>query len=111
MKNYLGIDIGGSKLLIGILDESGNILEKQHSLLPYPITETILLQKIEEIVSPLLKRHLPIAGGVAIPGLANSSDGIWQNDSFPFILKMMPISVPSENMNMELPEKKKTSYG
>ena len=82
MKNYLGIDIGGSKLLIGILDESGNILEKQHSLLPYPITETILLQKIEEIVSPLLKRHLPIAGGVAIPGLANASDGIWQNASF-----------------------------
>lgn len=83
MKTYLGIDIGGSKLLIGLLEETGKLLEKQHIPLPHPITEAVLLQKIEDAALSLFQKHpLPLAGGIAIPGLANAAEGIWQYAPF-----------------------------
>jgi len=75
MKQVLAIDIGGSKLLIGVVDESGTVLETRKNDLSHP-DKASLLQNIDQLVKPLLERYHPIAIGVSIPGLANPKTGI-----------------------------------
>lgn len=81
---YLGIDIGGTKTLIGALDDRGMIIESVKFLTPQIYPE--LLKEISVNVAKLSTKEF-IATGVAAPGRVDRQHGIavafgnlpWQN--------------------------------
>lgn len=77
-KNILSIDIGGSKLLAGIIDNDGNILSKKKLLLETPITEDYLRVNIENLIEDLLNNSNENIEciGATVPGLADIEKGI-----------------------------------
>ncbi len=77
-KNILSIDIGGSKLLGGIIDFDGNILFKKKLLLEDPVTKDYLSENIENIIDDLLSSsNINIeCVGVVVPGPADTEKGI-----------------------------------
>lgn len=78
---YLGIDLGGTNIAAGIVDENGKILRKGS-------TPTILTRPIEEIVDDmagLCKRLVAEAGltmddieavGMGCPGTVDNTNGV-----------------------------------
>lgn len=81
MKNILAIDIGGSKLLCGIVDESGKILTKEKTLLPPTYNIDFLIKKIKAFAVAQAK-YSPICVGVSVPGLADAQNGVWVYSPF-----------------------------
>lgn len=77
-KNILSIDIGGSKLLMGIIDYEGNILFKRKVFLEEPVTKDYLGENIEIMIEDLLDNSNTDIDcvGVAVPGLADTDRGI-----------------------------------
>ena len=76
-KTILAIDIGGSKLLVGLIDENGTILDSRKSLFVHPTRESVVNQIIQECHELMDMKYKPSCIGVSIPGLANSEKGIW----------------------------------
>lgn len=80
----LGIDIGGSKLLVGIVDETGRVLCRRKRAFHDPdrqqVTTAILEESRAVLDDPCWKED-PAgevqAIGVSIPGLADSEKGLW----------------------------------
>jgi predicted NBD/HSP70 family sugar kinase len=81
METYLGVDVGGTKILIGELDKSGNILRykkydsgffNQQSAL-----ETIKTSLNDYIQSVGWVKDKPIAMGVGLIGRVDPGEGIW----------------------------------
>lgn len=76
----LSIDIGGSKLLVGLVDMKGKVIIKDREDLSRDIEKGQLLNKIVSL-SEKVKKACPgiivDAAGVAIPGLADSNTGMW----------------------------------
>ncbi len=78
MDNYLAIDIGGSKVMCGIINSNGIILEKERFVLPKAYSEAYLIGNIYEMGARLMSSgYSPAACGIAIPGLADTRNGIW----------------------------------
>jgi len=73
----LSIDIGGSKLLVGIVNEDGNILVSRKSPFINPTQETVYAQIIAECSALLKIGHNFCAVGISIPGLADPVKGMW----------------------------------
>jgi len=74
VKHYLGIDIGGTSIKVGVVDETGMLLSQQRR--PLPGDWTALEQAIEGIYREAA-RCVPIAGvGFATPGTADSHTGV-----------------------------------
>lgn len=77
MKKCLALDIGGSKLIVALVDESGKVLAQEKTAFsPRPTQEEVL----EKILSSTAR--LPMAGevvacGATIPGLADPKKGLW----------------------------------
>ena len=72
--HILSIDIGGSKLLVGIIDYDGRIIESKKMLLKPHITEKGLESCIKDIVFRLdydISSNYIKCAGVAAPGLAD----------------------------------------
>jgi len=81
----LSIDIGGSKVLVGIVDSKGTIHNKSREAIndiaqPDDLLETIYRLCVEAV------RNYPggdiICAGANIPGLADSSRGLWVYSPF-----------------------------
>ena len=85
--SVLAVDIGGSKLLAGIVDPCGNILDTYRvEFLKTPDRE-IVVNAVAEAADKLLKGGAVGAGrigkvGINIPGLADSKNGIWVDAPF-----------------------------
>jgi glucokinase len=81
----LALDIGGSKLMVGLVTLQGTILcSANHPWERMP--QELLLQVIQEKASQLLAaypRYQPSAIGVTIPGLADPKRGLWIEAAFP----------------------------
>ena len=86
MGNYQGkarniaIDIGGSKLMVGIVDREGRVLYKLKELLRPDIKEDEVLSIVLKMINGLRSEHGYMdfrAAGVAIPGLADPQKGLW----------------------------------
>ncbi|MDD6262743.1 MAG: ROK family protein [Clostridiales bacterium] len=77
MGNILALDIGGSKLLCGIVSESGEILAKALAEFPdgYGLSE--LKTAVLKTALPLAKAFSPDRAGAAIPGLCDPKRGLW----------------------------------
>jgi glucokinase len=80
MKNVLAVDIGGSKLLVGIVNEAGEVLYQKK----YPLSHSTDKSILKNIA--LAKSELPdigyAAAGVNIPGLCNPDLGLWVDAPF-----------------------------
>ena len=73
-------DIGGSKLLCGLVTKEGQVLDSEKIALTTNITIEGLEQNIEEIYQKLCARNPEvkvISCGMTIPGLADSKTGMW----------------------------------
>ncbi|GGI62595.1 ROK family protein [Limosilactobacillus caviae] len=70
-RQYLSIDIGGTEIKSALIDHSGNIFEKNHTLTPRQKEE--FFTKIFEIITPVLEKITAIC--VSVPGVVNSAAG------------------------------------
>ncbi len=100
MKNYLGIDIGGSKLAMAAFDEEGKIARIKQKNYANVYTASELMKDIEKLSKEFQDRNFS-ACGVAIPGLCDSTKGIWMYSPYTQI-KKYPIKEKLENM-LEIP--------
>jgi len=81
----LSIDIGGSKLMAGLIDMEGKVIIKERETLSQDIARDQLLNKIVLLVEKVRKACPGIsieAAGVAIPGLADPQTGLWVYSCF-----------------------------
>ena len=76
MNNILAIDIGGSKILAGVIDDKGNVIAEKKITLNQP-TQDSLLSDIFSLCDNLIKENEISAIGASIPGLVDSKNGIW----------------------------------
>lgn len=84
MRKILSIDIGGSKILAGVVDENGNILTSRKKLLDSPTVESVKAV-ITELADAVLSEDVWKSGpeddicaiGASIPGLCDSENGLW----------------------------------
>lgn len=100
----LAIDIGGSKVMTGIVSSDGKVLKKERELLPFPITKEVILDTILRLCCRTLEgydRKKVCCAAIAIPGLADSETGIWVYSSFSGI-KNFPIA-KELSKKLELP--------
>lgn len=79
-KYILSVDIGGSKLMAGIIDYyNGNIILKESIPLKAAITEDYLVENILFIIKDLISQCSDIdisCIGVSVPGTADSKNGV-----------------------------------
>lgn len=83
-KNYLAVDIGGSKYITGIINESGKILYKK-TYMWSGYTEQCVDRQLKEAIRETLAAQKGIsvtAAGVTIPGLADPARGVWVSTEF-----------------------------
>lgn len=76
MDKILTIDIGGSKIIVGLADFCGNILQYEKFKLPEKYDIDFLIDKICKISENYMSEK-PIVAGVTIPGLADAEKGMW----------------------------------
>jgi glucokinase len=80
----LAIDIGGSKCLVGLVDDQGSILDKRRFVWKR-LNEQAMLEDIFREGRALLDGHpslSPMFIGASIPGLADPEKGLWVEASF-----------------------------
>lgn len=70
---YLGVDVGGTKTLVGVLDEHGKIVEQIK--LPTPKKYDHFLLELKHTQANLKKDYEFKAGGIAIPGRIDRRHG------------------------------------
>lgn len=81
METYLGLDLGGTKLLIGEMDSSGNILRYKHYN-PGFFNQSSAQNFIKEYLDDYIKtvgwvNSMPKAMGVGLIGRVDSEHGVW----------------------------------
>lgn len=80
----LAVDIGGSKLIVGLVSAAGEVLCAEHSLWT-GLTPEAVVGDIKKAVHSLLAAHedyRPAIMGATIPGLADPAKGVWVEASF-----------------------------
>ena len=78
---FLGIDLGGTKILTAIVDPAGNMLSRDHSVTPAAKGSDAVIQSILNSVNRALEQSAlsPAslrAVGVGAPGLSNPETGV-----------------------------------
>lgn len=85
MNNHvLAIDIGGSKYMVGIVDQQGNIAGAVRHTWD-DLTSRDVIDRVIDSARKLIEDHKDISLesiGVTIPGLAHPGKGIWVESSF-----------------------------
>ena len=83
-KIYLAVDIGGSKYIVGLIDEGGRILaQKSYRWNAYTLND--IDRQIKNAIRDLLSAWPDLqitAAGATIPGLADPHKGIWLSTEF-----------------------------
>ena len=94
IKSILSVDLGGSKIIVGIVDSGGHVVDHLKKDLPYPTSQEVLWDIIVSLCNNILDRNKQCkvcCAGVAIPGLADPENGMWVYSSFSGI-KDMPFT-------------------
>jgi predicted NBD/HSP70 family sugar kinase len=81
MNTYLGLDMGGTKLLIGEIDSFGNILQYKKYDTGY-FNQQEALRIIRESLDDYIQTvgwydQKPVAMGIGIIGRVDTTNGIW----------------------------------
>jgi len=79
-KLYIGIDIGGTKISSGLINDKGRVLTRQKISTPHaasrPKTIRAIIDIIEQTMAEAGKIHSDISGiGIGIPGLVDARKG------------------------------------
>jgi glucokinase len=77
----LAIDIGGSKLLVGVVDKEGNIISQAKTMFIHP-TQNSIMKDIRELCTSMIAGKDVGSIGVSIPGLADPNRGLWLDSVF-----------------------------
>jgi predicted NBD/HSP70 family sugar kinase len=79
INNILAVDIGGSKLLVGIVDENGQVLAyRKNSFNNHNLSQESVLNSIISECRELLREKLNFSSiGISVPGLVDSKTGMW----------------------------------
>ncbi len=82
MESFLGIDLGGTKLLIGEVDREGNILNFKkyyHGFFNQRDAVGIINNCLDDYIETVgwYSGHRPVAMGVGVVGRVDSENGIW----------------------------------
>lgn len=80
-ENILSVDIGGSKIVVGIVNSEGSILCSQKIALPPRYDTDFLIREILNAAKDYAAYN-PIAVGATVPGLADVKNGIWKYAPF-----------------------------
>ena len=96
-KNILAIDIGGSKIIVGTVDLCGNIQSFEKMELPQDYDVDFVIEAILKMSDKYSGNNI-IASGVSIPGLADSSKGIWKYSPFSKITDVPIAQILSEKL-------------
>jgi predicted NBD/HSP70 family sugar kinase len=77
--NILAVDIGGSKLLVGIVDPGGQVLAYRKSPFSnHNLSQEIVLSSIISECRELLREGFDFFSiGISVPGLVDSKTGMW----------------------------------
>ena len=80
--SLLGIDLGGTKLTLALFDRSGNILQKDTSLLEKTggsATASFIKEKVAHLMQTSASQKSPVqAIGISVPGISRKqSDTVW----------------------------------
>lgn len=103
-KPVLAVDIGGSKIMAGIVDASGKVLQKDKRLINSAITREFIIETVLNLSSSVLSKYkfsdeIKYAG-VSIPGLADPERGVWIYSSFSGLSNFNIAEVLSGHLNM-----------
>jgi glucokinase-like ROK family protein len=99
----LAIDIGGSKIIIGIVDISGAIIVQYKQQYSSRMTSDEIIGLIFSLAERILSDHnnyTIFAVGVAVPGLTDSESGIWVESSFSGIKDVRISSILSRKLKL-----------
>ena len=77
MGNILSLDIGGSKLLCGIVSSEGKLLAEVKKEFPDGYSPDELKAALTELALPLVSGFAPVSAGATIPGLCDPEKGLW----------------------------------
>lgn len=80
MRTWIGMDVGGTKLLIGEMDERGILLRVKRYATGYQNQETAaggILAALEDYLDSVGFAGEPAALGLGIVGIVNSAEGVW----------------------------------
>lgn len=81
MKNIFCVDIGGSKLICGVLTKHGEIIKTFRVDYPKNYTLDTIIEFIKQGYKKL-KHYSCSACGVAVPGLCDIKNGLWRYSPF-----------------------------
>ncbi len=74
MRKVIGIDLGATTLLAGIIDKDGNILKKTSRDISTTKSKKDVLNKIIQVIDELLNKDI-IGVGIGSPGFIDSEEG------------------------------------
>lgn len=80
-KRVLAVDVGGSKIAVGMVDEKGGVSEVQKIELPNGYDSDFIVKTICEATAEYVK-YDPAAVGMTIPGLCDAENGVWKYAPF-----------------------------
>ena len=98
----LAIDIGGSKCVVGLVDDQGDVLAKRRFVWQ-ALNEQAMLEDIFREGRALVKEHpalSPAFIGASIPGLADPEKGLWVEASFSGIRDLPIAAALSEGFHL-----------
>ena len=98
----LAIDIGGSKLMAGLVSSSGKVLCME-KLVWSELTPAGVIRDIKKAAHSLLDanpEYKPMIMGSTIPGLADPEKGIWVESSFSGIRNLPYASIMKEEFGL-----------
>ena len=121
MKYYVGVDLGGTNIVVAVVDENGKILNKSSCKTNLPKEPEVLSADIANLIDEVLKKsHITIDDiekvGIGVPGTVNTQDKViiyacnfnYSNVKFAelleklYMLKMMLMLLLWENLFAEL---------
>lgn len=81
MGGCLSVDIGGSKVIVGLVSDAGKVISSAYKSFPERYDRESLLHSIKELAGQLDLQGIEI-GGVTVPGLADPEKGLWLSSPF-----------------------------
>lgn len=78
MKKYLGVDIGGTAVKLGIVDEKGNVLEKTDYDVAFDNYETAIIDTVEKGIAEFAGDRLSELSGIGVSatGQIDTKNGV-----------------------------------
>jgi len=72
----IGVDIGGTAIKIGAVDDQGKLLESERIPVYREIPFADFLDLLNKATESLMERHRPVAIGIGVPGVPNPETGM-----------------------------------